>query len=61
MAVAHSIVVRAFHMFTRNEPYRELGATYFDKQRREHIVDCLAQRTERLGYEVHLELRPTMA
>jgi hypothetical protein len=31
MVVAHSIVVRAFHMFTRNEPYRALGTAYFDK------------------------------
>jgi hypothetical protein len=61
MAVAHSIVMSAFHMLTRNEPYRELGATYFDEQRREHIVDRLAQRIERLGYEVHLKLGPTAA
>jgi hypothetical protein len=46
---------------TRNEPYRELGATYFDEKRREHTVDRLAQRIERLGYEVHLEMRPTTA
>jgi transposase len=61
MAVAHSIVVSAFHMLTRNEPYRALGATYFDEKRREHTVDRLAQRIERLGYEVHLEPRPTTA
>lgn len=48
-------------MLTRNEPYRELGTTYFDEQRREHTVDRLAQRIARLGYEVHLELRPTTA
>jgi hypothetical protein len=30
---------------------------YFDKKQREHTVDRLAQRIERLGYEVHLELR----
>jgi transposase len=57
MAVAHSIVVSAFYMLTRNEPYRELGATYFDKRQREHTVDRLARRLEHLGHEVHLELR----
>ena len=61
MAVAHSIVVSAFYMLTRNESYRELGATYFDEQRREHTVDRLAQRLARLGYTVHLERRPTTA
>jgi transposase len=58
MAVAHSIVVSAFHMLTRNEPYRELGATYFDEKHREHIADRLAQRLKRLGYGVHLEPLP---
>ena len=35
MAVAHSIVVSAFHMLSRNEPYQELGANYFDELRRD--------------------------
>jgi len=59
MAVAHSIVVSAFHMLTRNEPYRALGANYFDEKRREYTVDRLAQRIARLGYEVHLTPLPT--
>ena len=55
MAVAHSIVVSAFHMLSRNESYHELGANYFDEHRREHLVDRLTQRIERLGYRVSLE------
>jgi transposase len=55
MAVAHSIVVSAFYLRSRNEPYHELGATYFDERRREHLVDRLTQRIERLGYRVTLE------
>ena len=55
MAVAHAIVVSAFHMLSRHEPYRELGANYFDEQRRGHLVDHLTRRIRRLGYEVHLE------
>jgi transposase len=55
MAVAHSIVVSAFYMLSRNEPYHDLGATYFDERRREHLVDRLTQRIERLGYRVTLE------
>jgi transposase len=46
VAVAHSMVVSAFHMFSRNEPYQELGANYFDAQRRHHLVDRLARRIE---------------
>lgn len=55
MAVAHSIVVSAFDMLSRNEPYHELGATYFDDHQREHLIDRLTRRMERLGYRVTLE------
>jgi transposase len=55
MAVAHSIVVSAFYMLSRNAPSHELGATYFDERRREHLVDRLTPRIERLGYRVTLE------
>ena len=55
IAVAHSIVVSAFHMLVRGEPYRELGANYFDERRQTHLVDQLTRRIERLGYRVTLE------
>jgi transposase len=58
-AVAHAIMVSAFYMLARNEPYRELGSNYFDERRRHYTVDRLATRLERLGYRVHLE--PVMA
>ena len=61
MAVAHSMVVRAFDMCERQEPYHELGATYVDEQRRHHVVDRLMRRIEPLGYHVHLEPRPSTA
>ena len=54
-AVAYAIVVSAFHMLSRQEPYRELGANYFDAQRHGHLVDRLTRRIEHLGYHVHLE------
>jgi transposase len=57
-AVAHSIVVSAFHMLARHEPYHELGANYFDHQRRHHLVDRLTRRLEHLGYHVNLEPVP---
>ena len=48
-------MVSIFHMLTRNEPYRELGANYFDERRRHYTVDRLLSRIEHLGYRVHLE------
>jgi transposase len=55
VAVAHSIVVSAFYMLFRHEPYHELGANYFDDQRRHQLMDRLARRLEHLGYRVSLE------
>jgi transposase len=60
MAVAHSIMVSVFHMLTRQEPYHELVARYFDA-RRHYTVDRLAQRIKGLGYWVHLEPVATTA
>ena len=48
-------------MLTRHEPYRELGATYFDRLRQSQSVERLTRRLEQLGYEVHLEPRPAAA
>jgi transposase len=55
IAIAHAIMGSVFYMLSRNEPYHELGANYFDERRREFIVDRLTRRIERLGYRVHLE------
>jgi transposase len=55
IAVAHAIVVSAFHRLIRGEPDRELGAHYFDERRQAHLVDQLTRRIERLGYRVTLE------
>ena len=55
IAVAHSMMVSAFHMLSRQEPYRELGANYFDERRRQFTIDRLTRRIEHLGYRVHLE------
>ena len=55
VAVAHAIMRSVFYMLSRQEPYRELGANYFDDRRRHYTVDRLARRIEHLGYRVHLE------
>jgi transposase len=55
VAVAHSILVIAYHIIQRKEPYRDLGADYFDKRRPEATVKRLVKRLEQLGYQVALE------
>jgi transposase len=58
MAVAHAIVVSAFHLLSRHEPYRELGANSCDEQRRHSLVNHLTRRLERLGYHVQRDPVP---
>lgn len=52
VAVAHSILVIAYHLIQRKEPYRELGGDYFDKQRPEATAKRLLNRLQKLGYDV---------
>jgi transposase len=52
VAVAHSILVIAYHLIQRKEPYRELGADYFDKRRPEATAKRLLMRLQKLGYDV---------
>jgi transposase len=55
VAVAHRILTAAYHMLTRHEPFRELGATYLDERNRTKVVKGATRRLEQLGYRVTLE------
>jgi len=55
MAVAHSILVIGYHLVQRDEPYRELGADYFDRRNPETTAHRLVRRLEHLGYQVALQ------
>ena len=57
VAVEHSILVIAYHLIERKEPYKELGGDYFDKRNVEATAKRLTKRLERLGYQVSLELQ----
>jgi transposase len=61
VAVGHSILVSAYHLLTRGEDYRELGAAYFDERDRRAVERRLVARLERLGHRVILEPLPTLA
>ena len=58
VALMHSILVMAYHMIQRNQPYHELGGNYFDQQRPEITVERLVKRIEKIGYEVTFQLLP---
>jgi len=56
VAVAHSLLVIVYHVLASRQPYRELGADYFD--RRDHAAKTrrLTKQLEQLGYTVTLAL-----
>ena len=59
MAVAHSMLVMAFDMIQRWEPYHEAGADCFDHLQPEHTARRLVKRLESLGY--HMTLQNSMS
>ena len=52
MAVAHRLLIIAYHVIARREPYRELGADYLERRRPAAAVDRLVRRLRQLGFEV---------
>jgi transposase len=55
VAVAHSILVIAYHLIKNQETYHELGGDYFDKRNPQRVAKRLVRRLENLGYSVTLE------
>ncbi len=61
VAVEHSILVIAYHIIQRKEPYKELGGDYFDKRQPEATAKRLLKRLEKLGYQVTVQAAPVAA
>jgi transposase len=55
VAVAHTILVIAYHLLARNTTYTDLGPDHFDRRDAEAIEQQLVKRLERLGNKVTLE------
>ena len=56
VAVAHSILVVAYHMLLEGEPYSDLGAAHFtERHGAESYKRRLVANLQRLGYTVKLE------
>src|SRR5918997_1834615 len=54
MAIAHKLLVAAFHMLATGEAFRDLGEKYLDQITRKRSTTRLVQRLRNLGYEVVL-------
>ncbi len=55
MAVAHSILVVAYHLLRNQTEYQDLGDNYFDERNRVAVLRRSLKRIEQLGYRVTLE------
>ena len=55
VAVAHSMIVAAWHILTTGEPYQDLGADWFRRRDPEREVERLVRRLHNHGYRVTLE------
>jgi transposase len=52
VAVAHKIIIAAYHVLTKRVPYQDLGETYLDRLDEHRVASNLVRRLERLGYNV---------
>jgi transposase len=56
IAVAHSILVAAFHILERNQPYQELGGDWFVRRHSpQHHARKLVLQLNALGFDVQLQ------
>lgn len=55
VAVAHSMLVSAYWMLTRDEPYRDLGADWLSRRNDESHTRRLVAQLERLGHHVVIQ------
>jgi transposase len=54
MAIAHKLLVAAFHMLSTGEAFHDLGEGYLDQVARKRSTSKLVQRLTNLGYDVML-------
>jgi transposase len=55
VAIAHKILIAAYHILSTGQPYKDLGEVYLDQLAEKRVTTDLVRRLERLGYQVNLE------
>lgn len=55
LALAHAILVIAYHILKDGTTYRELGPNFFDQLDRERVARRLVRRLEAIGYTVTVQ------
>jgi len=55
VAVAHNLLVAAYHVLAHHTTYLELGADYYDRRHTQRVTRRAVQTLEQQGYRVTLE------
>jgi transposase len=55
VAVAHSLLIAAYHVLRDGVAYHDLGPQHFDRLNETHLTRYLVKRLEHLGHKVTLE------
>ena len=55
LAVAHKILISAYHIIDKRIGYAELGESYLDQNSKHRVLRGLVRRVERMGYRVTVE------
>jgi hypothetical protein len=52
VAIAHKILIAAYHILKNKTAYRELGEGYLDQRQKEHLKQYWVKKLEKLGVQV---------
>jgi transposase len=55
VAIAHNILIIAYHILKYKTPYYDLGPDYFDKINKQHLIRYHQKRLQNLGFKVTIE------
>lgn len=61
LAIAHTILIMAYHIIKEQCTYKELGADYFDRLNEQYLIKRLTSRIRTLGYQVEVKKEPAIA
>jgi len=61
VALGRSMLVSIWYMLSRQQPYQDLGADYYDQRRKDTKVSYFTKQLSKLGFEVTLDPTPTAA
>lgn len=59
VATARQVLIVVYHLLATDQPYRDLGANYYDARDKERLVRRHVARLEKLGF--HVDLKATTA